>query len=262
MIAFNKLLENIDEYSHIYELMGVKENLTPFVELENKRKDIQLKLESARAKCNKLCSQMADLRKSGKDTAPLLKEIKELEYLMKVLQGQLDFYGRRIDDKLKLLHNIPDKYNELNLQIETSKKATSDAELAVMLKSFMPSKHSIRSIKGYIKSQKNKLFEESDLPVCTFTRTGITILTTDTAVDDVMKKLLDFFLKNSLNMVCVSFKGMKKSSCQEYMVELRKSKYLRLELKREFFTREFKIKYKNKKEDMTKFVNQIDIKYL
>ena len=131
MIAFNKLLENIDEYSHIYELMGVKENLTPFVELENKRKEIQLKFESARSNCNKLCSQMAQTRKSGGDTSDLLKEIKELEFLMRILQNQLDFYSRRIDDKLKLLHNIPDKYNELNVQIDTAKKSTSDAELAV-----------------------------------------------------------------------------------------------------------------------------------
>lgn len=262
MIALNKLLENIEEYSHIYELMGKKENLGVFVELENKRKEIQLKFESARSSCNKLCSKMAEVRKEEKDPAPLLKEIKDLEFSIKTLQFQLDFYGRRIDEKLKLLHNIPDKFNDINLQIDTEKKASSDAEFANMLKLIMPTKHTIRSMNGFIKSQKGKLFQENELPYCVFARNGITILVTDNEVDALFKKFIEFFIKNSLNMVCVSFKELSKSSTQEYMIELRKSKFLRLELKREFFTREFKIKYKNTKEDMTKFVNQINIKYL
>ena len=52
-----------------------------------------------------------------------------------------------------------------------------------------------------------------------------------------------------------------KPSSSEYFVHLKRKTYLKIAFKREFFTRELRIKYRDKTIDMTKFINQININF-
>ena len=69
------------------------------------------------------------------------------------------------------------------------------------------------------------------------------------------------FKENSISIIKQSIQSLKSSSSKEYLIHLNNNLYLKLELKREFFSRKYKIKYHDNKTDMTKFVNQIDIKF-
>lgn len=262
MIALNELLQNTEKFSKAYKLMGLNVNLKTIVDLENKRKKIQLEYEDLRAQSNKLCSQTALIKKSGKDVASHINEIEKIDSKITSLDLQLKLFEKKINSKLKLLHNLPDFNNEINEQIETSGKESSFNEFSSFLKSMMPSKPSIRSAKHCIKKLKNRMFEQSELPNCTFARNGIVILLTENETNKMIDKILNYFKSNCMNIVRLSVNNLEKSSSSEYLVQINKYKHLKMKVKREFFTREYKIKYKNSSLDMTKFVNQINIKYL
>lgn len=262
MIALNELIEKKNEFEKAYEAIGINENLNPIIELENKRKTIQLEVEKLRADCNKKCSKMAKIREKNEDTKPLLDEICELEKAIKKLEKDLSFYEKRINQKLNRLHNLPDNLNSLNLQIETEHNHSNFTEFASFLKSFMQSSFSLKSLNGYIKKFKNRVFEENELPKCIFLRNGILLLIPDTEIDKTMDNLLNYCSKNAMNIISLSVKNLKKSSSAEYQVQLNSHRHIKIRLKREFYTRKYKIKYKNKSLDMNRFVNQINIKYL
>lgn len=262
MIALDQLIKYHEEFSKIYKLMGLNVNLNSIINLENKRKEFQLEYENLRATSNKLCSKMSSLKKQNKNVLGELEKIKKINKEIKTLENKLKYYERKINLKLKHLHNIPDFCNEFNEQIDTDKNQSSLTEFSSFIKSMMPSKHSLKSVKTCLKMLKNRVFNEDELPICTFARNSIVILVTDTEVDSLIQKFMDYFIKNCKTIVKVSIKNLEKSSCFELLVQLNKTKYLKFKVKREFLTREYKIKYKNNSLDMTKFVNQINIKYL
>ena len=262
MIALNDLIDNIERYEQAYNLMGLNENLNSIVDLENKRKVVQLEAEKMRADCNALCSKMADVRKKNEDTEPSLTEILELNKQISKLSRELDSYEKRINLKLDRLHNLPDELNTLNLQIETKNNQSNFTEFTSFLKSFMQSSHSLKSLAGYIKKFKNRVFTEDELPKCIFLRNGIMLLVPDYKTNETMNKLLDYFKEKCMNIIQLSVKYLKKSSSAEYQIQLNNHRHIKVRLKREYFSRKYKIKYKNKELDMTKFVNQINIMYL
>ncbi len=262
MIALNELLNQREKYEETYKAMGLKENLNSIVELESKRKKLQLKAEELRAKNNRDCANIAKLRKGNLDTTSAMHDILETEKEIKSLQKDLSFMEKCINSKLKKLHNLPDSLNELNLQIDTKGNKSNFTEFTSLLKSFMNSYNSLHTTTGYVKKLKMRVFDESELPICVFSRNGILILVPDYDLDKTLKKLFNYFNENAMNVVQLSFKNLKKSSTAEYLIQFNEKQIIKLELKREFYTRQYKLKYKNKSLDMTKFVNQIDIMYL
>ena len=259
MIALNELLNNIELYKSTYKMMGLKSNLSRFVELENKLKNIQLEAEHKRSDCNKKCANLVKLKKDNIDISDHLIEIVELDNEINKLQKQLSSIIETIENNLKKLHNLPDLKNTQNLQIETSKTKSDLNALKSYLSKICTIKSCLKSSKNFIKEQCDVLFEQNELPLATYCKHGIVILCEQNKIDDLAQKLIEYFKQNSISMIERSVCKLKKSSSREIFIHLNNRLYLKLEIKREFFTREFKLKYRDKSIDTTKFVNQINI---
>lgn len=259
MIALNELLENFEEFKQTYNEMGLKINLDSFVVLENKRKLIQSDFESTRSTCNKLCKMVADKRKSNEDTTELLNQIKRLDSQNKKLEKKLERYAKIIDKKLKTLRNLPDTINKKHLQIKTSKAESTVNQLKSFLASICKCSNTDKNIQDYLTDQKNKLYKENDFPAMVQAKDGILLLSTAKNFEQLCETLLEYIKNNSKSLVKISIYKMKKSSSSEYFVHLTRKTYLKIAFKKEFYTRELKIKYRDSSIDMTKFANQINI---
>lgn len=259
MIALNELLENFETYQIAYSEMGLKINLSIFVRLENKRKETQLQAEKVRSECNNLCKQVAEKRKQQQDTSALISQIDLLDKTHKKLQNQLNCQGKKIDKKLKKLRNIPDTMNKKHLQIQTQKTESTVAELKQFLGTICKSQHSELMVSEYLEDQKNKLFKENELPQMIICKNGILLLCSAREYSKLTEKLINYLSNNAKSIVKHSIYKMKKSSSSEYFVHLMRKTYLKIAFKKEFYTREYKIKYRDTQIDMTKFVNQINI---
>ncbi len=259
MIALNKLLENFEEFEKTYELMGLKINLSVFVELEQKLKNVQLELEGKKALCNKLCGELIKKNVAGQKTTEELKEIKELESEISKLQTKFDNVSSSINTKLKMLPNLPDNKNISHLQIETTKTECNLNDLKLEIEKFCSVESSLFTKAEFVKAQAGKQFSQDNLPKATYLQKGIVILCTEDQVDVITQNLINYFKSNSLSMIERSITKIKKSSARELFVHLKPQMYLKFEVKREFFSRKYKFKYRDKKTDMTKFVNQIDL---
>lgn len=261
MIALNELLSNLEKYRNAYELMGLKPNLDIFVELEEKLRKTQLECEHKRAECNKMCGELIKKNVAGYDTTNDLKEIKELDVEISKLQTKLKTITYNLNSKLKTLHNLPDNTNMTHLQIETKKKNSDLNNLKLEIEKHCKTESSLMTHSEYIKEQAEKLINQSDLPIATYCQKGVVILCRADQIDALIDNLLNYFKNNSLSIIERSIMKIKKSSSREFFIHLKHKLYLKLEIKREFFSRRYKIKYRDKRTDMTKFVNQINLMF-
>ena len=72
MIALNELIKNKEIFEDKYKAKGKKTNLKKILDLENKRKILQLKTESDRATCNKLCASVANLKNNDENITKII----------------------------------------------------------------------------------------------------------------------------------------------------------------------------------------------
>lgn len=259
MIAFNELMENLEKYKKAYDLMELNVNLDSFVALAEKLKKTQLECESKRALCNRHCGELIKMNVAGNDTKKELKAIKELDVEARKLQSKLNTIIKNLNSKLKTLHNLPDSSNVSHLQIETTKTASDLNSLKQELEKHGQTKSSLLTLSEFIKDQSDKILNQDDLPTITYCDNGVVILCTADEIDNLINSLVDYFKKNSLSLIERSIKTLKKSSSREYFIHLKQKVFLKLEVKREFLSRRYKIKYRDKSCDMTKFVNQINL---
>lgn len=242
--------------------MGLNINLNSFVVLENQLKNIQLEYEQKRAECNKKCGYIVKLKKEGVDTTSALLEIIELDKKITKLQDKLNKTNKIIEKKLKKLHNPPDYKNTQNLQIETLKKTSDLNTLKLKITKLCKVETTLKSAKNFISLQANKLFKQNELPFAIYCKRGVVLLCEQAKLDNLTNALLEYFKSNSLSIIERSVCKLKKSSCREFFIHLNRRLYLRLEIKREFYTREFNLKYRDQSIDTTKFVNQISITFI
>ena len=261
MIALNELLKNLDEYEKAYKLMGLKVNLNVFVELEEKLKQTQLDFEHKRALCNKMCGELIIKNTAGNNTTEDIKKIEKLDAEASKLQKKLAKITNKINSKLAKLDNKPDNLNTKHLQIDTNKKESSISDLKKFFDSNYKTEQYKKSNKSFIKTQVEKVFDQKTLPFITNTKDGAVILCSLQDIDEVLEILLNFFKQNSLSIIEKAITNIDKSSAREFLIHLQNSVYIKMEVKREYFSRQFKIKYKDTSTDMTKFVNQININF-
>lgn len=259
MIALNELLANKKLYENKYRQMGRKIDLTQFVMLENERKIVQIEAENLRAETSKLCASVASLRKQNADTSKVIRQINLNNSRIKAKQRTLDRMNKNINAKLRLLPNIPEYDNELNKQLETANK-TSDFE---MFKLFIATKFKLiqsrKSIRRMVKSYKNRVFQETELPIAVHCKNGIVLILQNYLSEEIKAELVEYLKNNSKYLVQPSVKNLKSSSTNEYIATINDLNILNVEIKGEYFTRDFSIKYKNLQLDTTKFVYEIDI---
>lgn len=259
MIALNELLENIELFQEKYNQKGVKTNLQKFVILENKRKVLQLKTEKMRSLCNKLCAEVPHFKKSCKNTGELISQIEMLDHEINKNTKTLDRYQLVINSKLKNLHNLPEYDNTMNEQMITSKNSIPKNEfLNFINKTYKPSQFN-KKILYLLKSQKDIIYNESDLPVTFECKNGYTFLGTAKQTEHIKQDLLKYFHENALSIVKVSVKKLNKDNSSSFFIHLNNKDWLYLENIKEFYSREFKIKYHDTSIDATKFLNQLNI---
>ena len=72
MIALNEILNNKKLYEEKYKLIGKRYNLDKIIASEEKFIILDRQNNENRAKCNKLCSQVADLVNSNQSTSEII----------------------------------------------------------------------------------------------------------------------------------------------------------------------------------------------
>ncbi len=258
MIALNELINRKEEFKQNYIDRGLKINLNSILDAENDRKTIQLKAESLRAETNKLCASIAVLKRQNKDLSNTMQKIEANESDIKKYQKQLVALGNKIDSKLKKLPNITKFNNKEDISIKTDNKTKNIREFLTFLDNNFIKDQSNKSIKNYVKSLKDRLFQETELGIITYCKNGIVILFQNYKEDYVENLILDYLKTHSSILKQKATNSLKKSSACEYVSVLNKTP-LNIEIKAEYFTRLYKIKYRNKQLDTTKFLYEIDI---
>ncbi len=259
MIALNELLKDIDAYDAAYKLMGQNNNLKTFVKLEKRLRDAGQTHDNSRALCNKKCGELIKKQAENQDTTSELEEIIKLDKQTLKLQTKYNKFNKNINKKLRKLSNFPENNNISHLQIETKNTVSTIEDFKSFIEKTCKPSTSSMTVDAFAKNETEKLFEESSLPQITYCKDGIVALVTKDALKNTLDSYLEYLKNNSISIVELSIKKLKNSSAQEFLIHLNKNLYLKLELKREFLTREYKIKYRDTSTDMTKFVNQINI---
>lgn len=259
MIALNELISKKAEFEEKYRKMRFRAKISDICELEDERKVVQLKYEKLRSELNKKCSNIATLRNKNLDTISAMQEIEADEKEVFKLEKVLENYAKKINHLLETLPNLPDEV-VLNDEIvsETKNSLTYDE-----IKEFFEEKFNIvtysQNLNKYTKSLKKRVFAENELPFAAVCNDGISVFACDFDVEEDFKQILEFFKANSKMVVKIASRHADKSSAQEYAIVLGKFQ-AKLCLAREYYTREFSVKYRNLSIDMTKFVNQIILK--
>ena len=259
MIDLNHLLKNIDLYKERYSHKGLKTNVDYFLQAENKRKELQLKTEKMRALCNKLCAEVPLFREKNKDTTELISQITILDEQIKRNNKQLEKYHKQINKNLKKLHTLPEFLNQYNEQMPTTNNNVMLSDLCDVINKNYNVSNFNGKILSFFKQKQDVLFQESSMPCVINCKDGYLFLCEEADVDKIKKFFLDYFSNNALSLIKVSCRKLNKENESSFYVHLNKKESFYFEINKEFYTRQFNIKYKNSKIDMTKFVNQINV---
>ncbi len=261
MIALNELLENLDEFTYKYKEKGVRFDTIFFIAESEKLKQLQLTVENDRAECNKMCARLTQERLKNNDTQPLLQEILELDKKINKNAKRLNLQIKKINKKLKKLHNLPVYTNQFNEQIECAKKEMSKYEFLNLIESQIKFDKTKIKYEKYMKQESGKLYNESDLPKVIMCKNKLVFSCSTEMLTSIKNKLLDYLKLNSFSIIKVSIKKLKKDNAEEYFVHLARNAEIGIYFVTDYHTRNYKLKYKDTKTDMSKFVQQLIITF-
>lgn len=258
MIALNELLSNIDEFANKYKQKGVRFNPKFFVSMEEKRKALQLETEKMRADCNKLCADSI-ANKIKIDAQIDMPGIDELNNKINKNNKILEKYNNQINKKLSKLHNLPDEISNINAQLQTKRKAISKDIVRKFVVTLGTTEKVNLSHKEFYKSMQDRVFDESELPRVFLFKDSAIIYCLKQETEKLEGELINFFKENALATIKLRTKQLRKECSSEYFIHLNKSEWMRVRCTKEFHTRAYSVKYRDKSIDMTKFVNQINV---
>ncbi len=263
MLALNELLADFDKYDAYYKRISFKADLDKIKALEASRKIVQLEFEKLRAENNKASAEIATLKNSGAAASEInlaMSEILRRERKIKHLKTKLNRFSRQINSRLKKLRPLPDE------MLANNDVIFEDFNASVTLKealSVFKNNYKYEQFEGKIRSLEKKyrdfLFQEEDLMFSAVCHDGMLIFCTIEELDENFNELLRFFYATAIKIERLSDVNLCGSATTEYKVYL-KDRIISLQKNREFFSREFNIKYRDTKQDVTRFVQQITIK--
>lgn len=273
MIALNELLDNVNHYQDMYNKIRYKTNLNYFIEKETERKKLQLEFEHLRANCNKQCNILAKMKKNGEDFSDIFNEILTDEKILDDMQIRLDKYNNQINKELKKLPNVPDVF--LDKKIYIVKNSTGDLSISTFneyidrLNQYLSinfdskfnfvAKNTFKNEVSYLGSIKNQIYEESNAFQEILLSNNSVFLAPEFAINNLLSAIINFTSNISQNLYKVKTTSTSKSSSAEFIAKINDNLRIKISLKREYLTRLYNLKYKNKSIDMTKFLNQINI---
>ncbi|MCL2284823.1 MAG: serine--tRNA ligase, partial [Firmicutes bacterium] len=101
------LRENFDGVKAALQKRGKDFGLDKFHELDKRRRELLQKTEDMKAKQNAASKQIPLLKKDGKDTAPIMAEMKELADAIKASTPELAAVEAELDEFLTGIPNTP-----------------------------------------------------------------------------------------------------------------------------------------------------------
>lgn len=264
MIALNEILNNKEYYKQTYHVMGKRVNLEKIISLEQNFIVLDKKNNENRARCNKLCSQVADLVNENKNTDDLIKEINQLDKTINCGEKRSKKAMKKINRLLKKLHNIPLEKNLLNEHMKTTQDEKYSAEM------FLSEIHSLTrynmsdlNLKSFINSQQYNVLKAENLPLTTHCwhrkhSENLIVFCNETA-PETLEKIINILSLHSKFLIKKSIKFLKKDCSKEILSTLSNGTIIKVEFLGEYVSREKMIKFYDKNLDMTKFVNMIRI---
>ena len=257
MIALNELISNQELFKSKYKLMGKRYNklIDSIIALSKDFSLLDKQNNTLRADCNKKCGEIAELVNQKK---PTNKEIREIDCLNntifkndKILRNKFQILNK----KLKHLHNLPIDDNVLNIQLKTTCDENYNKDTFIKtLKTF--GKATQVKQKNMLALYKNVVLKEDDMPFwCVHNKKMVGFFKENAR--DFYDKILDELLNHSKFLIKKSIKALKKCSSLGFVATLYDDTNISVDFSGEYLSRNYAIKYKNKKLDMTKFAENI-----
>ena len=109
MLDIQILRKNINDVETALLKRGIVFDTETFLQLETKRKEIQIKTQELQARRNKLSKEIGLIKKQGGDAEPILKEVSEIGDTLKQSEQELGKVQKSLDT---LLHGIPNLPHE------------------------------------------------------------------------------------------------------------------------------------------------------
>ena len=266
MIALNEIITKKDLFEQKYKLMGKSFNLNKIVELEKKFIIFDRNSSELRAKCNKLCSEIAEVIDLGVDSKEMIDSINNLDKEIKKMNKKAQNAMARINGLLKKLPNLAIDDNILNIAIKTKQDDLeySNGKFINEFASDFAFDSTEHSEKQFYKALQKMVFQAEDLPRLILLNTQEKVykfifLCDANSAKDIMKNLETILTKNAKHLVLKSIKSLRHYSSKEFLARLPDCSNVLVELLGEYVSRENSIKFYDKNLDMTQFVNMIKI---
>lgn len=261
MIALNELLNSRKNLENQYKKRGKNIDLSRFDGLNNMRKQIQKEAEELRAQNNKLCGTVGTMQLENKNTDELMSQISQNEKRIKSLQKSLEKVGAKIDKKLM---KLPNKLIESNFFdfFDTPSESESTDIFDCIESNFKIERISNPNLKKLHKALIGRVFKESELPLSfNYADKKIIFFTTDETLKSHAQLIFKVLKANSKGLIRVPDVALENDSMATVKFVLKNNDCVYLNILGEFYTRDYKIKYKNSQLDMTKFVNEFSLTF-
>lgn len=261
MIALNEIISNKEKFEQTYKKMGKNIKLDKIISLEEEFIKLDKKSNELRSKCNKLCSEIAELVDSGTSTANAISKINEIDKNIIKLEKKSSTAMKKINKKLKKLPNLPLDENILNIAVKTKTTKFSKNDFICFLEQFSKIEKVNQNYKNYLNSLKKIVFKAETLPKIieiNGSKQQIIILCGTNAIE-ILKKIENILTENAKYLTIKSIKSLNKESSKEFCATLSDNTFICVKFSGEFVSREKMIKLYDKNLDMTKFINTIKL---
>lgn len=109
MIDLNVLRENTDQVKKSLKNRGFELDVDFFQQLEQQRKDIQIKTQDIQQERNSLSKQIGILKAKGEDTEKIMQQVASISTITKDYEIQLQDIQQQLNDFLLNIPNLPHK---------------------------------------------------------------------------------------------------------------------------------------------------------
>ena len=107
MIDIKLVRENFAEVERALSKRKEDFDLNKFKDLDEKRRELLAEVESLKSKQNKASKEIPAMKKEGKDTTELMKEMKELSSKIKELDANVSEVEKELNEYMLTIPNIP-----------------------------------------------------------------------------------------------------------------------------------------------------------
>ncbi len=263
MIALNELVSKKDEFERLYQVKGKSFDLDFILKKTKLLKEFQLESEHKRAECNKLCGTVPQKLNDDAELKVLMKKINMLDKSSIKFKKKAMNIEKIINHRLEVFDNLPDYEIQDNLNLSNIGKELTDEKMFEFFRGLCNNKIFDENVSDVLKFRQNRIFDENEFPaIYGDLNHEFLLLCTENEVNQLLNKILEFFKLKASSVTQIATDKLSFESASEYCIELNEQDVLKINMIREFWTRKFKIKYKDSSVDATKFVNQINFKLI